>query len=167
MKTDIHPKYEDATITCACGEVIKTRSTVKEMRVEICSKCHPIFTGKKKLLDTEGIVDKFKAKVDAASKLKEKSVGKTKKVRRKKQQAKHDINQIIAEQEERRRLREAEKKKEADKKLKEEMKTVKVRKASKEEIKAVEEKVKEKKKSVEKSPVKAKVKVKKDLKSGK
>jgi large subunit ribosomal protein L31 len=137
------------------------------MRVEICSKCHPIFTGKQKLLDTEGIVDKFKARVTAASKIKEKSEGKTKKVRHKKQQAKHDINQILADQEERRRLRELEKKKEADKKLKEEMKTVKVRKASKEEIKAVEEKVKEKKKSVEKSPASAEVKVKKGSKSGK
>ena len=44
MKKDIHPKYEDATITCACGNVIKTRSTVKDIKVEICSQCHPFFT---------------------------------------------------------------------------------------------------------------------------
>ena len=156
MKSDIHPKYEEATITCACGEVIKTRSTVKEMRVEICSKCHPIFTGKQKLVDTEGIVDKFKAKVSAASELKAKTEGKSKKVRRKKQQAKHDINQIIAEQEERRRLREAEKKKEADKKLKEEMKTVKVRKASIDEIKSIENKSKIAKESKKAANKKAK-----------
>lgn len=139
MKTGIHPKYEASTITCACGEVIETRSTVKEMRVEICSKCHPIFTGKHKLVDTEGIIDKFKAKMDKASKIKEVVDNKSKKVRHKKQQAKHDINQILADQEARRQAKETEKKKEADKKLKEEMKSVKVRKASTEEIKQVEE----------------------------
>ena len=52
MKEAIHPKYEKATITCACGEVIETRSTKGNIRVEICSKCHPFFTGKQKLVDT-------------------------------------------------------------------------------------------------------------------
>jgi len=140
MKTDIHPKYVEATITCACGEVVKTRSTVEEMRVEICSKCHPIFTGKHKMIDTEGIVDKFKARIQAADKIKEETGDKKKKERRKKQKASLDIKQIMADQEERRRVREEGKKKEADKKLKEEMKEVKVRKASKEEIAEVEEK---------------------------
>lgn len=60
MREDIHPKYEDTTITCACGEVIKTRSTKKDIRVEICSKCHPFYTGRQKLVDTGGRVDRFK-----------------------------------------------------------------------------------------------------------
>lgn len=60
MKKDIHPKYQDAKIICACGEVIETRSTKPEIRVEICSKCHPFYTGKQKLVDTGGRVDRFK-----------------------------------------------------------------------------------------------------------
>ena len=59
MKKDIHPKYQDAKIICACGEVIETRSTKPEIRVEICSKCHPFYTGKQKLVDTGGRVDRF------------------------------------------------------------------------------------------------------------
>lgn len=60
MRKDIHPEYEDTTITCACGNVINTRSTKKDIRVEICSKCHPFYTGKQKLVDTSGRVDMFK-----------------------------------------------------------------------------------------------------------
>ena len=60
MKQGIHPNYEETTITCACGEVIKTRSTKKDIKVEICSKFHPFFTGKQKLVDTGGRVDRFK-----------------------------------------------------------------------------------------------------------
>jgi len=60
MKENIHPKYEKTTITCACGNVIETGSTKKDIRVEICSKCHPFFTGKQKLVDTGGRVDRFK-----------------------------------------------------------------------------------------------------------
>ena len=60
MKEGIHPNYEETTITCACGNVIKTRSTKKDIKVEICSKCHPFFTGKQKLVDTGGRVDRFK-----------------------------------------------------------------------------------------------------------
>ena len=60
MKETIHPKYEATTIKCACGNVIETRSTKKDIRVEICSKCHPFFTGKQKLVDTSGRVDMFK-----------------------------------------------------------------------------------------------------------
>jgi large subunit ribosomal protein L31 len=59
MKAGIHPKYTDATITCACGNVIHTRSTRENIHVEICSSCHPFFTGKQKLVDTEGRVEKF------------------------------------------------------------------------------------------------------------
>ncbi|MCX6763591.1 MAG: 50S ribosomal protein L31 [Candidatus Moranbacteria bacterium] len=61
MKRDIHPPYyPDAKITCACGNAIKTGSTVKEMKVEICAACHPFYTGKKKLMDSTGRVDRFK-----------------------------------------------------------------------------------------------------------
>ena len=60
MKENLHPKYEKTTITCACGNVIETASTKKDIRVEICSKCHPFFTGKQKLVDTGGRVDRFK-----------------------------------------------------------------------------------------------------------
>ena len=56
---NIHPDYQETTITCACGNVIHTRSTQKDIRVEICSKCHPFFTGKQKLVDTSGRVDMF------------------------------------------------------------------------------------------------------------
>ena len=60
MKEGIHPKYVDTTITRACGEVIHTRSTKENIRVEICSKCHPFFTGRQKLVDSGGRVDRFK-----------------------------------------------------------------------------------------------------------
>jgi len=62
MKEGIHPKYEECEITCACGNKIITRSTVKKIHVEICSACHPFFTGKRKLVDTSGRVEKFKKK---------------------------------------------------------------------------------------------------------
>ena len=60
MKEGIHPNYQQTTITCACGNVIETGSTKKDIRVEVCSKCHPFFTGKQKLVDTGGRVDRFK-----------------------------------------------------------------------------------------------------------
>lgn len=60
MRTGIHPEYNPTAIKCACGEVIETRSTKKDIRVEICSKCHPFYTGKQKLVDTGGRVDRFK-----------------------------------------------------------------------------------------------------------
>ena len=60
MQEKIHPDYSPTTITCACGNVIETGSTKKDIRVEICSKCHPFFTGKQKLVDTGGRVDRFK-----------------------------------------------------------------------------------------------------------
>ena len=63
MKTGIHPEYGPATIRCACGNVIETRSTIKgTVQVEICSGCHPFFTGKQKLMDTAGRIDRFKKK---------------------------------------------------------------------------------------------------------
>ena len=67
MKAGIHPVYEEITVTCACGSSFKTRSTHKgDMRVEICSSCHPFFTGRQKLIDTEGRVERFKKKYAAA-----------------------------------------------------------------------------------------------------
>jgi large subunit ribosomal protein L31 len=62
MKSGIHPKYEMTTITCACGNVIETRSTVKNIQVEICAACHPFFTGKQKLVDTAGRIERFNRK---------------------------------------------------------------------------------------------------------
>lgn len=59
MKADLHPNYEETTITCACGNVIHTRSTKKNIRVEICSSCHPFFTGEKKYVDTAGRIERF------------------------------------------------------------------------------------------------------------
>ena len=64
MKAGIHPAYEEISVKCACGNSFKTRSTHKgDMRVEICSNCHPFFTGKQKLIDTEGRVDRFQKKI--------------------------------------------------------------------------------------------------------
>jgi large subunit ribosomal protein L31 len=60
MKKEIHPEYTDAEISCACGNVVKTRSSVKKMHVNLCSACHPFFTGSAKLVDTEGRVDRFR-----------------------------------------------------------------------------------------------------------
>lgn len=79
MKTDIHPKYYvDAKILCAnCGAEFKVGNTREEIKVEICSKCHPFYTGKKVLIDTEGRVDKFKQKLTSAT-------GRVKKDRKKK-----------------------------------------------------------------------------------
>ncbi len=62
MKTDIHPNYKESTIRCACGAEIKTRSTRGDMNVEICSSCHPFYTGQQKLIDAAGRVDRFKKK---------------------------------------------------------------------------------------------------------
>lgn len=62
MKPDIHPQFKEATVTCACGAVFKTMSTVSELKVEVCSKCHPFFTGKRKYVDTAGRVEKFRQK---------------------------------------------------------------------------------------------------------
>ena len=72
MKDKIHPKYFETTITCACGNVIHTRSTVKNIHVEICSNCHPFFTGKQKLIDTAGRVERFRRKYKSLEEKKEK-----------------------------------------------------------------------------------------------
>ena len=62
MKKEIHPQFFNALIKCACGATFETKSTQKEIRVEICSNCHPFFTGKQKLLDTAGRIERFKRK---------------------------------------------------------------------------------------------------------
>jgi large subunit ribosomal protein L31 len=62
MKKDIHPKYVDSKVVCACGADFTVRSTKPELHVGICSKCHPFFTGKQKLMDTEGRIDRFRRK---------------------------------------------------------------------------------------------------------
>jgi large subunit ribosomal protein L31 len=69
MKKDIHPTYyTDAVVICACGNTFVTGSTKKELRVESCSKCHPLFTGQQKIVDTEGRVEKFKRKFNLGDK---------------------------------------------------------------------------------------------------
>ena len=64
MKAGIHPEYTETTITCACGEVIHTRSTVTNLKIEVCSKCHPFYTGTQKIMDTEGRVERFRKKYE-------------------------------------------------------------------------------------------------------
>ena len=66
MKAEIHPKYDEVSITCGCGNVITTRSTMSEdMRIDVCSQCHPFYTGKQKIVDTGGRVDRFKKRFGA------------------------------------------------------------------------------------------------------
>jgi len=87
MKPKIHPKYhKDATITCSCGNVFKVGSTMKELEIEICSACHPFYTGKKKLIDSAGQVDRFKKKIEMAKKMKaeKEAAAKAKKAKAKK-----------------------------------------------------------------------------------
>jgi large subunit ribosomal protein L31 len=64
MKSGIHPRYTNAKIVCVCGNVIETRSTQPEIHIEICSNCHPFFTGKQKLVDTAGRVERFRRKYE-------------------------------------------------------------------------------------------------------
>lgn len=91
MKKDIHPQYfPDATIKCACGNVFKVGSTVKEINVEICSNCHPFYTGKQKLVDTAGMVDKYKARASKQAKAAEERKGK--KVKKAKANAKKAVS---------------------------------------------------------------------------
>ncbi len=62
MKKKIHPQYKDSEISCACGNTLNTKSTVEKVQVEICSNCHPFYTGKQKFVDTAGRIEKFKRK---------------------------------------------------------------------------------------------------------
>ena len=62
LKQDIHPNYQDCTVTCSCGETFQTHSTLSEIKVEVCSACHPFYTGRQKLVDTAGRVERFNKK---------------------------------------------------------------------------------------------------------
>ena len=86
MRKDIHPKYGPAVIRCACGNVIETMSTKPEIRVDICSACHPFFTGRQKLVDTAGRIDKFQKKY--AGKIVSKGKAKPVKVKKTKEERK-------------------------------------------------------------------------------
>jgi large subunit ribosomal protein L31 len=66
MKTDIHPGYDLATVTCSCGNTFQTRSTKSELHVEVCSECHPFYTGKQKLMDAGGRVERFQRRLEKA-----------------------------------------------------------------------------------------------------
>ena len=79
MKEKIHPEYHDVTVHCACGNTWKTKSTKTELRLEICSNCHPFFTGRQKLLDTEGRVERFTKKYGAQTSESRKQAAKAKK----------------------------------------------------------------------------------------
>ena len=67
MKDGIHPEYHDVEVRCACGNTFKTRSTQSELRLEICNACHPFYTGKQKLVDTAGMVEKFERRYGKSS----------------------------------------------------------------------------------------------------
>ena len=64
MKTGIHPDYQEATVTCGCGNSWTTRSTKAQLRVDVCSRCHPFFTGEQRLVDTAGQVERFKRRME-------------------------------------------------------------------------------------------------------
>ncbi len=67
MKPEIHPKYDTATVTCGCGNSFETRSTKPQLRVDICSRCHPFFTGEQRLIDTGGQVERFRRRAEKKS----------------------------------------------------------------------------------------------------
>ena len=79
MKEGIHPEYKETTITCVCGNVIETKSTKKDIKIEICSNCHPFITGKQKIMDTAGRVERFKKRYATTADASEakKTTGKT------------------------------------------------------------------------------------------
>ncbi len=69
MKPNIHPKYEATTVTCSCGNVFETRSTKKNLRVDLCSNCHPFYTGEQRIVDTAGQVERFMRRLGAADQI--------------------------------------------------------------------------------------------------
>ena len=83
MKQGIHPKYEEVEVRCACGNTFKTRSTKPELHLEICSACHPFFTGRQKLIDTEGRVERFTKKFGAQTSEQRKTAAATAKAAKK------------------------------------------------------------------------------------
>ena len=82
VRENIHPQYEEVTAHCACGASWKTRSTVKDLHLEICSNCHPFFTGRQKLIDTEGRVERFTKKYGAQTVEKQKTAAKEAKAKK-------------------------------------------------------------------------------------
>lgn len=68
MKDKIHPKYESATFTCSCGNVIETKATIKSAHIDICNECHPFYTGKQKLIDSAGRVERFRKRYEKIKK---------------------------------------------------------------------------------------------------
>lgn len=97
MKKDIHPKYDNATVTCACGNKVETRSTEQDVHIEICSACHPFYTGKQKLIDTAGRVDKFEARRKKAEALAEKNKNNDKKVEKKVEEIEKEFKEETVE----------------------------------------------------------------------
>ncbi|MEA3273635.1 MAG: 50S ribosomal protein L31 [Patescibacteria group bacterium] len=83
MKKDIHPEYGPCTIKCACGNVVKTRASVSTMDIEICSACHPFYTGKKKIVDATGRVDRFMKRLGKSKSIEKKVVTSAKKAKKK------------------------------------------------------------------------------------
>jgi large subunit ribosomal protein L31 len=88
MKKDIHPKYEECTVKCICGNTFTTKSTLKEVNVEVCGECHPVYTGKQKVVDSTGRVDRFKKLLEK----KQDNVVSKKEKKEKKSQARKDKN---------------------------------------------------------------------------
>jgi large subunit ribosomal protein L31 len=82
VKPAIHPEYHDVTVHCACGATWKTRSTRKDLHLEICSNCHPFFTGRQKLIDTEGRVERFTKKFGAQTSEQRKTAAKATKAKK-------------------------------------------------------------------------------------
>ena len=78
MKTDIHPEYATAVVKCACGNTFETRSTAAEIHTDVCAECHPFYTGKQRLLDTAGRVERFRQKYQAKPDAKAAPAGETK-----------------------------------------------------------------------------------------
>ena len=96
MKKGIHPQYHpEAEIKCACGNVIKVGSTQASMSTEICSACHPFYTGKKKMIDTTGRVDRFKKRMEKSSKIKETTLKSKKEKKAAKRAKKADSKKVI------------------------------------------------------------------------
>ena len=116
MKTDIHPKYVECTATCACGATFKTRSTKEKITVETCSKCHPFYTGKEKLLDSTGRVERFRKKYGSAKPKQKKTVAEQLAARAKSKDEKKFIAGQEADHTGRRKEKAAAKAKPADKK---------------------------------------------------
>lgn len=96
MKKDIHPNYGPAVIICACGNKIETASTVSEMHVEICSACHPFYTGQKKIVDTAGRVDRFTRRVERAKSMQEGLKQKKKDKAKKKKKVKIEKEDVVS-----------------------------------------------------------------------